>query len=77
MLPMMISYKGGGRMRTEPSGLVPSLHFQRAWNTYSTKRLPLEEIVRQTFWPWRVVPMKCAATELALHGFGCEGGAPG
>ena len=49
MPPTMISSKGGGRTATEPSGVVPSLHFQRAWNTYSTKRLPLEEIVRQTF----------------------------
>jgi hypothetical protein len=70
ILPTMISYNGGGRTRTEPSGLVPLLHFQRAWNTYSTKRLPLEEIVRQTFWPWRVVPRKCAPRSMHLTGSG-------
>src|ERR1700745_4103591 len=51
ILPTMISYSGGGRTATEPSRLAPALHFQRARNTYSTRRLPLEEIFRQTFWP--------------------------
>jgi hypothetical protein len=74
ILPTMISYIGGGWTATEPSRILPSLHFQRAWNTYSTKRLPLVEIVRQTFWPWRVVPRKCAPRRLHLTGAGMPSG---